>query len=177
MLKNPGFFHVLLKVCPFKGAAKLSTKIIVRHKNRRKHNILNCFFSHKKFTLCNIKPNLPYRKLNLPLASSIYLDILLLEMQTRLLQTKVYHTFFLFCLKKDDPQTFKSSSCKSSFLQYVYILLLQFVSMNVFCSMWWKILLFIKIRCYSETFLIPMFLRSSKPMFWKKFIFYALSPQ
>ena len=37
-----------------------------------------------------------YRKLNLPPASSIYFVFLLLEIQKRLEQTKVYHTFSYF---------------------------------------------------------------------------------
>ena len=37
-----------------------------------------------------------YRKLNLSLTNSIYLVFLPLEMQRKLTQTKVYHTFFHF---------------------------------------------------------------------------------
>ena len=59
------------------------------------------------------------KKLNLPLTSGIYLVVLLLEMQRRLKQTKACHTFLLVCLKKSDPHTLKSSSCKNPFLQFV----------------------------------------------------------
>ena len=71
-------------------------------------------------------------KVSLPLTSSISFVFLLLEMQKRLKQTKVYDTFFfLFCLKRNDPQTFKSDSCKNkTFLQCV--LLVQLASMNFF---------------------------------------------
>ena len=57
----------------------------------------------------------PYRKQNLPLTSSIYLVFLPLKMQARLQQTKLYHTFFYFCLKRNDPQTLKVAAAKILF--------------------------------------------------------------
>ena len=60
-----------------------------------------------------------FMKLNLLLTSSTYLAFLPLEMHKKLEQTKVYQEFFLLCLKRNDPQTFKSGSCKNPFLQCV----------------------------------------------------------
>ena len=67
-----------------------------------------------------------YRKLNLALTSSIYFVVLPLEMQNKTWTECT--TCFLLCLKKKtNPQTFKSSSCKKTFLQclmlYLYNLL------------------------------------------------------
>ena len=76
---------------------KKEKAICVRHKNNRKHN--------QQFKLLTLTTNLhfvtsnqssTYRTLNLPLGSSIYLVVLPLEMQRRLHQTKVYHTFYYF---------------------------------------------------------------------------------
>ena len=53
------------------------------------------------FTLCQIKPN----------------QILPPEMQKT---DQSILPAFLLCLKRNDPQTFKSGSCKKSFLQCVY---------------------------------------------------------
>ena len=58
-----------------------------------------------------------YRKLNLALTSSIYFVFLPLEMQKR--QTKVHNSFSLLCLKRNNPQTHKSGSCKTTFLQCI----------------------------------------------------------
>ena len=44
-----------------------------------------------------------YRKLNFPLTSSIYFVFLPFEMQKRLKQTKVYHTFFFDFVEKKWP--------------------------------------------------------------------------
>ena len=81
----------------------------VRHRNRWKHN------QHSKMLF--FKTNLhfvtsnhisTYRKLNLLLASSAYLVFLPLEMQRRL---QSIPQVLLICLKRNDPTTFKSSSC------------------------------------------------------------------
>ena len=48
-----------------------------------------------------------YRKLNLPLTSSIYFVFLPLHMQKRLKQTKVYYTLFHFVWKEMSHKTFK----------------------------------------------------------------------
>ena len=62
----------------------------VLHKNRQKQNL--------RFKLHFVSSNQisTYRKLNLPLTSSIYFIFLPLEMQKRLEQTKVYHTCSYF---------------------------------------------------------------------------------
>ena len=111
-----------------------------------------------------------YRKLNLPLPRSIYLVFLPLEMQRRLKQSKVYHMFF-YCLKRYNPESFKSGRSKNPFLQcvcYWYNLLRWMFS--ILCGNW-KTLLFIKIYHYSEIVLTAMFLL----VFWRKSVLYSLS--
>ena len=59
-----------------------------------------------------------FRKLNLPLNQ--YLLRLLTSRNAKKTQTdQSMPRVFLLCLKRNDPQTFKSGSCKHSFLQCV----------------------------------------------------------
>ena len=92
-----------------------------------------------------------YRKLNLPLISSIYFIFLPLEMQKNSNRPK-YTRVFYFCLKRNDPQTFRIGTWKIPFLQcicYCYELLrLMFL---ILCDTL-NTLLFKKICRYSEIF-------------------------
>ena len=118
-----------------------------------------------------------YRKLNLPLISSIYLVFLNLEMQKKTRTDPSIPRAFLLCLKRNDPQTFKSGSCKNPFLQcvcYCYNLLRWMFF--ILCDNW-KTLLFMKVCRYSEIFLSAMLLLSLRPVFWKKSVFYTLFPR
>ena len=86
-----------------------------------------------------------YRKLNLPLTSSIYFVLLPLEIQKKTRTDQSIPRICLLCLKRNDPQTFKSGSCKNSFLQcvcYCYNLLRWMFF--VLCDNW-KTLLFMKV--------------------------------
>ena len=91
-------------------------KIITRnyfcvcHNNRQKHNQ---YFKTNLHLITSNQVN-SHRKLNLPDTNSISLVFAPLEMQGKI--KIVYHTFFLLCLKRNDPQTFKSSSSKNNFL-------------------------------------------------------------
>ena len=115
-----------------------------------------------------------YRKPHFPLTSSIYLVFLPLEMKRRLKQTKVYYTFFLLYLKRSKPQTFKSGSCKSLFLQYVcYWYNLLWWIFFILCDNW-KTFLFIIVYRYSEIVLTAMLLLSLKAVFWRKSVFYVI---
>ena len=124
-----------------------------------------------------------YKRLSFSLISSIYFIALPLKMQKRLTdQSKVDHTF-LICLKRNNPQTLRSSSFKNPYLQclcyWYYLLRWMFFNSWMFfnpCDNW-KTILFIKVYRYSEVFLTAMLLLSLKSVFWKKFIFYVLSPQ
>ena len=62
-----------------------------------------------------------YRKLNLPLTSSIYFVFLPLEMQKRLKQTKVCHAFSYFVWKETTHKPLKVAAAKSLFSS-VYII-------------------------------------------------------
>ena len=57
----------------------------------------------------------PYRKLNFPLTSSIYFAFLPPEMQKRLQQTKVYHTFSYFVWKETTHKPLKVGAAKTVF--------------------------------------------------------------
>ena len=125
-----------------------------------------------------------YRKLNLPLRSSIYFAFLPLEMQERLKQT-VCDAFSYFSWKGTTHKPLKVAVFfpkAARLVPIIYfpksILLAQLDSMNVFHSMWLpKCLLFVKVHCYWDTSLSAMLLLSLKPVFLKKSVFYALSPQ
>ena len=62
-----------------------------------------------------------YRKLNLPLISSIYFVFLPLEMQKRLKQTKVCHAFSYFVQKETTHKPLKVEAAKFIFSS-VYII-------------------------------------------------------
>ena len=62
-----------------------------------------------------------YRKLNLPLTSSIYFVFLPLEIQKGLKQTKVCHTFSYFICKETTHKPLKVAAAKSHF-SGVYII-------------------------------------------------------
>ena len=127
------------------------------------------------FFMINLHSRNTYRKLNLPLTSST--SLLPQEMQKKTRTDQSIPQVCLLCLKKNDPQTFKSGSCKSSFLQCVCSCykLLRWIIFSL-CDNW-KTLLFTKVCHCSEIFLSAMLLLFLKPVFWKKSVFYALSPQ
>ena len=62
-----------------------------------------------------------YRKLNLPLTSSICLVFLPLEMQRKLKQTKVYRTFCYFVRKETTHKSLKVVPAKTLFSS-VYVI-------------------------------------------------------
>ena len=76
-----------------------------------------------------------------------FLVFLSVERQKRLEQTKVY-LVFLLCLKRNAPQTFKSGSCKNSFLRCVryWYNLLRWMFF-ILCDSW-KTLPFVKVYGY-----------------------------
>ena len=118
-----------------------------------------------------------YRKLNWSLTSSIYFVFLPLEMQKKTRTDQSTLRVFLLCLKRNDPQTFKSGSCKNPFLQcvcYCYNLLRWMFF--ILCDNW-ETLLFIIVYRYSEIVFTAMLLPSLKPVFWRKSIFYTLPTQ
>ena len=90
---------MLRKCLEISLATKLWTKVnfVSVKKIGERTNILK----QQAFTLCQIKPN----------------QILPPEMQKT---DQSILPAFLLCLKRNDPQTFKSGSCKKSFLQCVY---------------------------------------------------------
>ena len=92
----------------------------VGHKNRRKHyQYFKLLFITVNSDLITWNQTLTHKKLKLSFTSSIYLVVLPLEMWRGLKQTNVYQTFFLLCLKRNDQQINKRSSCKNRFLQCV----------------------------------------------------------
>ena len=61
-----------------------------------------------------------YRKLNLPLTSSIY--FVFLEMQKTLQQIKVYHAFSYFVWKETKHKPLKVAGAKTLFSSVVYVI-------------------------------------------------------
>ena len=87
----------------------------------------------------------------IPTYRKAHFYLLPLEMQSRLKQTKVYHTLFYFAWKEVyNSQTFKSGSSKKPFLQCVfYWYNLHWWMFFILCDNW-KTLLFIIVYSYSE---------------------------
>ena len=107
----------------------------VRYKNRRKRSQhYKLLFFHNKFTLCDIEPNIYVQKTKF-FSQKQYLFTLLTSRNKRKTQAdqSIPHAFLLY-LKRNDPQTFKSGSSKKPFSP-VFMLLIQFASINVFYSM------------------------------------------
>ena len=139
-------------------------------------NILNLLFFtiNLHFVTSNQIPI--YWKPNLPLTSSIYLVFLPLEMQGRLKQTKVYCSCFYFVWKERTHKALSGSS-KNPFLQFVCYWY-NFLRWRFFVLWYnWEVLLLIIVYHYSEIVLSAILLLSLNPVFWKKSIYYALSPQ
>ena len=70
----------------------------------------------------------------------------------------------LLCLKRNDTQKWQQEKLFSP------------LRLFVLCDIW-KTLLFIIVYSYSEIVLTTMLLLSLKLLFWRKSVFYALSPQ
>ena len=92
----------------------------IRHKNRRKHNQhFKTAVFHNKFTRPHIKPNINNQETKFASLKQ-YLFRLLTSRNAKKTQTdQSMPRVFLLCLKRNDPQTFKSGSCKQSFLKCV----------------------------------------------------------
>ena len=72
-----------------------------------------------------------YGKLNILIMNNIYSVFFSVEIQRRLVQTKLYFQFFTLCLKRNISQTSKVAAAKN-FFPSVYMLLVKLASMNVF---------------------------------------------
>ena len=103
-----------------------------------------------------------YKKLNLLLINSIILVFSSIDMQRRFIQTKLYHKFFLLCLKKSLSQTFESSSCKTlpPKCQCFWCSLLLWIFFIPCYNC--KAIFFIQIFCYPEVFITVVLLGSLK---------------
>ena len=113
------------------------------------------------------------RKLNLSLTSSVYFVFLPLEMQKRLKQKKNAMRFPTLSEKKRPTNLQKYQLQELFFSVCMLLLRLRFY---ILCDTW-KTLLFLKVYLCSETVLRAMLLLSLKPVYCKKSVFYALSPQ
>ena len=108
-----------------------------------------------------------YRKLNLLLTNSIYIVFLPLEMQRKLKQTKVYHTFYQFVWKKMAHEPLKVASSKTLFSSVYVSGKSCFDECFLLHEINWKTLLFIKVIRFSEVILTAMLMFWLKPEFWK----------
>ena len=108
----------------FKGATKFQTKLVFVSTTKIGANTTNIsklliFTINLHFVASNQIST--YRKLNLPLTSSIYLVFLPLEMQKRLEQTKVCHAFSYFIWKETTHKPLKVAAAESLIFS-VYII-------------------------------------------------------
>ena len=118
-----------------------------------------------------------YRKLNLPLTSSIYFVFLPLEMQKRLEQTKVYHAFSYFVWKETTHKPLKVAAAKTLFSSVYVIGTTCFDECFLFYVITGIQYFSRKINVTLRFFLSAMLLLSLRPVFWKRSVFYVLSPQ
>ena len=80
-----------------------------------KTNILKLLFFLINLHFVLLNQISPYRKLNLPLTSSVYFVFLPLEIQKRLQQTNVYHRFSYFVSKETTRKPLKVTAAKAVF--------------------------------------------------------------
>ena len=103
-----------------------------------------------------------YRKLNLPLIKSVFKKCKEDSYRPK------YTTRFLLCLKRNDSQIFKNSSCKKPFLQSVcYWFNLLWWMFFILCDNW-NTLFFIKTSPFSEVFWTATSLLSLNKCFKRK---------
>ena len=118
-----------------------------------------------------------YRKLNLPLTSSINFIFLTLEMQKKTQPDHSIPHIFLLCLKRNGPQAFKSGSCSvyviattyfdECFLLYVitgrhcfswkFATTLRFFKHHAAAFFEASVLKEVRILCFTSTITIPKF--------------------
>ena len=80
-----------------------------------KTNILKLLFFLINLHFVLLNQISPYRKLNLPLTSSVYFVFLPLEIQKRLQQANVYHRFSYFVSKETTRKPLKVTAAKAVF--------------------------------------------------------------
>ena len=116
-----------------------------------------------------------FRKLNFPLSSSIYFVFLPLEMQKRFKQTKICHAFSYFVWKEKTHKPLKVQPAANILFSSVYVI-------GTACfDECFSFSVITKRHYFSWKFIITLrlsaiLLLSLKPVFWKKSVFYALSP-
>ena len=108
-----------------------------------------------------------------------------LEMQRRLIWTKLYYKLLYSVWNETSHKPLKVAAAKN--LSQVYISFMQLASVNVFCSMWWLVWLFIcyKTKLKKKFFFLKkylcflqnihylqkkMFLYGKKVLYWKIFL-------
>ena len=117
-------YYKIFRTAVFKGPTKLWTKVIFLPATKIGENTTNIsklLFFTINLHFVTLNQISTYRKLNLPLTSSIYFFFLPLEMQKRLKQTKVCHAFSYFIWKETTDQPLKVATAKSLFSS-VYII-------------------------------------------------------
>ena len=111
-----------------------------------------------------------YRKINLPLTSSIYFVFLPLEMQKRLKQTIVCHAFSYFVWNKTTHKPLKVAAAKSLFSS-VYIIgtncfneCFSFYVITKRCYFLWKFIVTLRLffRCHFATLFETSVLKESE---------------
>ena len=118
-----------------------------------------------------------YRKLNLHLTSSIYFIFLPLEMQKWLEQAKIYHAFSYFVWKGTTHKPLQLPAAKT-LISNVYV-----IGTTCFDECFPFYVITGRQCFFYESLSLPwdLFKRHVaaflKPVFWKKSVFYAISPQ
>ena len=124
-----------------------------------------------------LSPISVYRKLNLPLVSSIYFVFVPLEMQKTLEQIKAYHAFSYLAWNETTRKPLKVASAKTLFSSVYVIGTNYFDECFLFYVITGRQYFLWKINVTFRFFLSAMLLQSLKPVLWKKSVFYVLSPQ
>ena len=115
-----------------------------------------------------------YGKLSSLLINSTSMAFSSLEVQWRIIQTKLCPQFFSLCLKRSVLQIFKSSSCIKRFPKCVFVIgktcLDECFSLHAII---WRHYFLQKFVVTQRLFATTILLHSLKEAFWMKSVFYA----
>ena len=155
----------------------LDKAVTATKKSQSTTSILKLMFFRINLHFVKSNQKSTYRKLNLHLTSSTYFVFLPLEMQKRLEQTKVYYSFSYFVWKETTHKSLKVAAAKTLLSRVCFIGATCFDESYLFYMITerhyfsWKFIVTLRLL---KRHVVAFF---SLLVFWKKSVFYVLSPQ
>ena len=140
-------------------------------RGRNTTNTLNCYFSQYKFSLWHIRLNMYVSKTKFTSYKQCFLVFPSLEMQSRLMQSKVYDKLYYSVSTEASHKHLKVAAAKKSFPSVFAIDTNCFDNCFLFYN--WKQYFLHKFVFTQRLDTTPMLLRSLKQVFWKKSAFYV----